>query len=170
MLKMVSNWWSQQHTFDSGENPLETTVVDLNAFHNYDSDGTIRKTSYYDILTNICRAFGIRFYFADGSFRAEQIFERDNDNIREFAYKRNGNLIGNEVVTRDKTIDQTSNAARLAGNIYNFLPAVNKTTIRTDEGDVNYGGIISNQTTQPTIDLGFTTDTPQNWLGSIFQP
>ena len=66
MLKMVSNWWSQQHTFDSGENPLETTVVDLNAFHNYDSDGTIRKTSYYDILTNICRAFGIRFYFADG--------------------------------------------------------------------------------------------------------
>ena len=168
MLKMVSNWWSQQHTFDSGENPLETTVVDLNAFHNYDSDGTIRKTSYYDILTNICRAFGIRFYFADGSFRAEQIFERDNDNIREFAYKRDGNLIGNEVVTRDKTIDQTSNAARLAGNIYNFLPAVNKTTIRTDEGDVNYGGIISNQTTQPTIDLGFTTDTPQNWLEVSF--
>ena len=168
ILKMISNWWSQQHTYDAEENPLQTTVIDLDAFHNYDSDGTIQKTSYYDVLTNICRAFGIRFYFADGSFRAEQIFQRDNDRIREFAYKRNGNLIGNELITRDKTINQTSNAARLAGNIYNFLPAVNKTTIRTEEGDVNYGGVISNETTQPTIDLGFTTDTPQNWLEVSF--
>lgn len=168
MLKMVANWWSEQHTYNADENPLETTVIDLNVFHNYDGDGNLNAASYYDVLEGVCRIFGLRFYFADGSFRAEQIFQRDNDNIKEFAYKRNGNYISNATVTRDKTIDQTSDAARLSGNIYNFLPALNKTTIRTEEGDIDYSGIISNTTTQPTIDLGYTTDTPKNWLEITF--
>jgi hypothetical protein len=164
MLKTISNWWSQQHTYDADENPLETTVIDLNSFHTYDNDGNLQKANYYEILESICRIFGIRFYFADGSFRAEQIFERDNDNIKEFAYKRNGNYISNATVTRDKTIDQTSNAARLAGNIYNFLPAVNKTQITIDRFSVDANGVVHTDTISPEIDLGFVPNDSNNQL------
>ena len=168
-LKVISNWWSEQQTYSASDNPLDSTAVDVDVFHEFDADGNIRKASYYDVLTNVCKAFGMRFYFSNGSYRAEQVFQRDISAFTEFSYKTNGNLIGYESVTRDKTLDQTSNKARLAGNIFNFLPAVNKTQITTDEGDVNYAGIISNQTTQPTIDLGFTTDEPQNWLEINFK-
>jgi len=155
-LKMTSNWWSQQHTYDANENALETAVVDLSVFHSYDADGTVNKVSYYDVLTGICRIFGLRFYYSNGSYRAEQIFQRDNDTIKEFSYKPNGNFIGYESVTRDKTINQTSNRARLAGNIFNFLPAVNETRIQTSEDGIDYNGVIATNVATPLIDLGFT--------------
>ena len=168
-LKVISDWWSQQQTYSASSNPLDSTAIDVDVFHEFDADGNIRKASYYEVLTNVCKAFGMRFYFSNGSYRAEQVFQRDSSTFTEFSYKANGNLIGYESVTRDKTLNQTSNKARLAGNIFNFLPAVNKTQITTDEGDVSYAGIISNQTSQPTIDLGFTTDDPQNWLEINFK-
>ena len=155
-LKMISNWWSQQHTYDANENVLETTVVDLSVFHSYGADGTINKVSYHEVLTGICRIFGLRFYYSNGSYRAEQIFQRDNDTIKEFSYKPNGNFIGYESVTRDKTINQTSNRARLAGNIFNFLPAVNETRIQTSEDGIDYKGVIATNVATPLIDLGFT--------------
>jgi len=168
-LKVISDWWSQQQTYSASNNPLDSTALDVDVFHEFDANGNVRKASYYEVLTNVCKAFGMRFYFSNGSYRAEQVFQRDSSTFTEFSYKANGNLIGYESVTRDKTLNQTSNKARLAGNIFNFLPAVNKTQITTDEGDVSYAGIISNQTSQPTIDLGFTTDDPQNWLEINFK-
>ena len=98
----------------------------MDVFHEFDADGNIRKASYYDVLTNVCKAFGMRFYFSNGSYRAEQVFQRNGSAFKEFSYKANGNFIGYESVTRDKTLNQTSNKARLAGNIFNFLPAVNE--------------------------------------------
>ena len=155
-LKMISNWWSQQHTYDATKNVLETTVVDLNVFHTYNSDGSVNRVSYYEILKGICQIFGLRFYYSNGSYRAEQIFQRDNDTITEFSYKPNGNYIGYESVTRDKTINQTSNRARLSGNIFNFLPAVNETRIQTAEDGIDYNGVRATNVSTPLIDLGFT--------------
>lgn len=167
-LKIVNNWWSQQHTYNVNDDPLSTTALDISIFHNYDRNGSIRKTSYYEVLENVCKTFGMRFYFSNGSYRAEQIFERDNDNFKEFSYRRDGNLISSETVQRDKTLNQTSDKARLAGNVYNFLPAVNKTTIRTEEGDLGYSGILSSNVTNPIIDLGYTLETPENWMEVSF--
>jgi hypothetical protein len=164
MLKTISNWWSQQHTYAADEDPLESTVVDLNAFHTYDNDGNLQKASYYEILESICRIFGIRFYFSDGSFRAEQIFERDNNQFKEFSYKRNGNPISYETKTRDKTINQTSGAARLAGNIYSFLPAVNKTQIVIDRFTVDANGVTHTNALAPEIELGFVPNDSANKL------
>jgi len=36
-LKMISNWWSEQHTYDADVNPLDTTSVDVNVFHTFNS-------------------------------------------------------------------------------------------------------------------------------------
>ena len=156
VLKMISNWWSQQHTYSATENALQTSVVDLSVFHTYSADGTINRVSYYEVLTGICRIFGLRFYYSNGSYRAEQIFQRDNDNITEFSYKPNGTFIGYESVTHDKTINQTKNRARLAGNIFNFLPAVNETRIQTSENGIDYNGVVATNVLTPLIDLGYT--------------
>ena len=155
-LKMISNWWSQQHTYDANENVLETTVVDLDVFHTYNADGSVNRVSYYEVLKGICQIFGLRFYYSGGSYRAEQIFQRDNDTIKEFSYKPNGNFISYESVTRDKTINQKSNRARLAGNIFNFLPAVNEARIQTSENGIDYNGVTATNVSTPLIDLGFT--------------
>ena len=155
-LKMISNWWSEQHTYDANENPLETTSVDVNVFHNFNADGTVNLASYYDVLVGVCRIFGLRFYFSNGSYRAEQIFQRDGSSLKEFSYKRNGNLIGYESKTRDKALDQTSNKARLAGNNFNFLPAVNEVRIQTSEKGLDYKGVVSTHNASPIIDLGYT--------------
>jgi hypothetical protein len=114
------------------------------------------------VLTGICRIFGLRFYFSDGSYRLEQLFQRDNSSITEFSYNKNGVLQGSSAVTRDKTIDQTTNKARLAGNIFNFLPAVNDVRIQTSENDLDYAGIVSTQNISPLMDLGFTPGTAVN--------
>ena len=104
----------------------------------------------------------MRFYFSNGSYRAEQIFQRDGSSLKEFSYRRDGNLIGYESVTRDKTLNQTSNKARLAGNIFNFLPAVNEVQIKTSEKGIDYAGVVSTQNSSPLIDLGFTPGTNVN--------
>ena len=161
-LKMISNWWSEQHTYDADVNPLDTTSVDVNVFHTFNSDGSVNLASYYDVLVGVCRIFGLRFYFSNGSYRAEQIFQRDGSSLKEFSYRRDGNLIGFESVTRDKTLDQTSNKARLAGNIFNFLPAVNEVQIRTSENGLDYAGVVSTHNSSPLIDLGYTPGTNVN--------
>jgi len=71
-------------------------------------------------------------------------------------------LQGSASVSRNKTIDQTSNKARLAGNIFNFLPAVNDVRIQTLENDLDYAGIVSTQNSSPLMDLGFTPGTNVN--------
>lgn len=164
MLKTISNWWSQQHTYDADDDPLDATVIDLNTFHTYDNDGNLQKATYYEVLESVCRIFGIRFYFSNGSFRAEQIFERDNNQFKEFSYKRNGNPISFETKRRDKTINQTSNAARLAGNTYSFLPAVNKTQIVIDRFTVDANGVKHTNVLAPEIDLGFVPNDSANKL------
>ena len=161
-LKMISNWWSQQHTYNANENSLETTSVDVNVFHTFNSDGSVNLASYYDVLVGVCRIFGMRFYFSNGSYRAEQIFQRDGSSLKEFSYRRDGNLISYESVTRDKTLNQTSNKARLAGNIFNFLPAVNEVQIKTSEKGIDYAGVVSTHNSSPLIDLGYTPGTGVN--------
>ena len=101
-LKVVSNWWSQQHTYNASEQALQTTAIDQNTFHDFDDEGNIVKASYYDILDSLCKIFGLRFYFSDGVFRLEQIWERANTNLVEFSYRANGNLSGLETISRDK--------------------------------------------------------------------
>ena len=162
LLKVISNWWSDAHTYNATEQALQTTEVDCDVFHSFSADGSVDKASYYEVLTGICKIFGLRFYFSDGSYRLEQLFERDNNNITEFSYNKNGVLQGSASVARNKTIDQTTNKARLAGNIFNFLPAVNDVRIQTSENDLDYAGIVSTQNTSPLMDLGFTPGTNVN--------
>ena len=163
-LKVISNWWSQQHTYSASEQALQTTVIDQNTFHEFDDEGNVVKASLYEILDSLCKIFGLRFYFSDGVFRLEQIWERSNTNLVEFSYRANGNLSAIETISRDKTIDQTSNAARLAGNIFNFLPAVNTTQITIDRHSVDLNGVTHTTAVAPQIDLGFIPNDSNNQL------
>ena len=164
---MVSNWWSQQHTYSASEQALQTTVIDQNTFHKFDDEGNVVKASLYEILDSLCKIFGLRFYFSDGVFRLEQIWERANTNLVEFSYRANGNLSGLDTISRDKTIDQTSNAARLAGNIFNFLPAVNTTQITINRFSVDLNGVTHTTSVAPQIDLGFIPNDSNNQLSIV---
>ena len=154
-LKVVCNWFSQQHTYSASSQPLQTTVIDRDTFHTINDDGSLDKTSMFELMESVCKIFGLRFYYSRGCFRLEQLFLKDSSSLLEFSYKTNGNLIGSETVTTDKTINQSSDAARLEGNIFKFLPAVNKTQITIDRHTVDVNGTKHTSTTAPQIDLGF---------------
>lgn len=154
-LKVVCNWFSQQHTYNASEQPLQTTSIDEKTFHSLNDDGSLDKTSVFEVVESVCKIFGLRFYYSRGCFRLEQLFLKDSSSLLEFSYKSNGVLIGSETVSTDKTIDQTTNAARLAGNIFKFLPAVNKTQITIDRFVVDVNGTKHTSTLAPQIDIGF---------------
>jgi hypothetical protein len=166
-LKVVCNWFSQQHTYSASSQPLETTVIDRDTFHTINDDGSLDKTSMFELMESVCKIFGLRFYYSRGCFRLEQLFLKDSSSLLEFSYKTNGNLIGSETVTTDKTINQSSDAARLEGNIFKFLPAVNKTQITIDRHTVDVNGTKHTSTAAPQIDLGFIPNLQDDTLAPL---
>ena len=135
VLNVVCNWWAQSMTFDANNNPLDETFLDMNTFGTLDDDGAVLGVTWNEVLSKICQIFGLRLYFSKGQYRLEQLFALDGT-FTEHTYKKAfatgaGNKVATKIgqttgVSHTQTINQTSNQARLAGNIFNFLPAVGK--------------------------------------------
>lgn len=123
LLTICANWWAEEHTYDVANNPMDLTRFDLKVFTEYFDDGTRSFPNALDVIREVSKTFGARFYF-DTSFRFEQIGFRDNVNIREFRYLPNGTLYDSELLSLDVSVDQ-SNIYRSAGN-FRYLPAIKR--------------------------------------------
>lgn len=168
VLAVVCNWWAQEMTYDANTNPLDDTWADFRAFDTVDEDGALTGRSWMEVLEQMCYIFGLRFYFSKGQYRVEQLFLRESSTMVEHRYKKDKTKIDNETVSYNKTIDQTSNKARLAGNIYNFLPAVNNVSVVVNKEPKAIIGVVSDETTQPTTGLGFIASVPANQMMFTF--
>jgi len=130
VLAVVSNWWAQEMTYNANNNPLDETFADFRAFDTIDEDGVVTGKTWMEVLGQMCYLFGLRFYYSNGQYRLEQLFAREATSMIEHRYKKDKTKIDSVSVSYNKTIDQTSNKARLAGNIYNFLPAIKTITVK----------------------------------------
>ena len=82
----------------------------------------------------MCIAFGARFYQKDGVFHFEQYLEKVSASRNVATYQFDGTFIGVAAVSDDVTLDQTtSGGARLGGNSFNFLPALQKVQVAFDQ-------------------------------------
>ncbi len=169
VLAVVCNWWAQEMTYNANNNPLDETWADFRAFDTIDEDGLITGRSWMQVLEQMCYIFGLRFYFSNGQYRVEQLFLRDASSMTEHRYKKDKTKIDNASVSYNKTIDQTSNKARLAGNIYNFLPAVNNVSVVVNQEPKAIIGVIADEVTQPTTTIGFVASTPTNQMLFTFR-
>ena len=164
VLAVVCNWWAEEMTYNANDNPLDVTFADFRAFDTIDEDGVVTGRSWMEVLEQMCQIFGMRFYYSNGQYRVEQLFARDASSMIEHRYKKDKTKIDNASVSYNKTIDQTSNKARLAGNIYNFLPAVNNVSVVANKEPKAIKGVISDEDAQPTTTIGFIASTPSNQI------
>lgn len=152
MLTSVVNWYASEHTYSSTMDPLDNTKTDLKAFTTFTSDGGREYTNALEIIRQIAVIMNARFYFDDGSFRFEQISERDNIDIREFYYLNDGTADGNAIVQLDTLIDQKT--AHRSGGVFRYLPAVKKVSLTQQR--ISSANIIGRSVIFPTdeIDVG----------------
>jgi hypothetical protein len=169
VLAVSCNWWAAEMTYNANNNPLDETWADFRAFDTIDEDGVLTGRNWYDVLSQMCYLFGLRFYYANGKYRLEQLFIRDNATFTEHRYKKNKDKIDEAVVSYEKTIDQISGQARLAGNIFNFLPAVKNVTVVLNKEPKAIIGVRSTDTIQPVTQLGFVASTPDNQITVSFR-
>lgn len=180
VLNVVCNWWAQSMTFDANNNPLDETFLDMNTFGTLDDDGAVLGVTWNEVLSKICQIFGLRFYFSKGQYRLEQLFALDGT-FTEHTYKKAfatgaGNKVATKIgqttgVSHTQTINQTSNQARLAGNIFNFLPAVGKVQlgVKKEGSAVDGTTFLEDEETpsnskDPNVNLGLIVSTNNNFI------
>jgi len=164
VMVVVSNWWAEEMTYNANNNPLDETFLDFHAFDTIDEEGFYTNRNWHDILSEICTLFGLRFYYSNGQYRVEQLFQRVSS-FTEHSYKQNQTKIGQTSgLTYDKTIDQTTNKARLAGNIFNFLPAVNDVSITLDKEPKAMKGVVWDNSNDPDLELGLVSSALNNQI------
>ena len=168
VLAVVSNWWAQEMTYNANNNPLDETWVDFHAFDTIDEQGVYTNKNWFEILSQICTIFGLRFYYSNGQYRLEQLFQRDASSMIQHQYKKDKTKIDNASVSYNKTIDQTSNKARLAGNIFNFLPAVNDVAITLNQEPKAMKGVTWKNGVDPNLAIGLVSSALQNQLTLVF--
>ena len=164
VLAVSCDWWAEEMTYDANNNPLDETWADFRAFDTIDEDGVLTGRTWHEVLEQICYIFGLRFYYANGKYRLEQLFIRDNATFVEHNYQKDKTKIDNAVVSHERTIDQLSGQARLAGNIFNYLPAVNNVSVVVNKNPKALIGVISDEDSQPTTEVGFIASTPTNQI------
>ena len=169
VLAVVSNWWAEEMTYNANNNALDETWADFHAFDTIDDQGNYTNKNWFEILSQMCTIFGLRFYYSNGQYRLEQLFQRDQSSMIEHRYKKDKTKIDSESVSFNKTIDQTSDKARLAGNIFNFLPAVNDVAITLNQEEKAITGVTSTETNDPTTEAGVISSALNNQVTIDFQ-
>ena len=164
VLAVVCDWWAQEMTYNANNNPLDETWADFHAFDTIDEDGVITGKTWMEVLEQMCYLFGLRLYYSNGQYRLEQLFTREASSMYEHRYKKDKTKIDSESVSYNKTINQTSNKARLAGNLFNFLPAVNNISVVANKEPKAINGVVSDEDAQPTTEVGFIASTPSNQI------
>lgn len=126
ILTTIANWYADEHTYSATTDPVANTRIDLKVFTEYTPQEGRTYTNALEVIRELCLIFGARFYF-DTSFRFEQISERDNTNIREWRYLKDGTQYETESLSLDVDVDQ-SNIYRSQG-VFRYLPAVKRVSL-----------------------------------------
>lgn len=168
VLAVSVNWWAQEMTYNANNNPLDELFADFHAFDTIDEQGFYTNKNWFEILSQMCTIFGLRFYYANGQYRLEQLFLRDNASFTEHRYKKDKTKIDESVVSYERTIDQLSGQARLAGNSFNFLPAVNDVAITLNQDPKAMNGVKWDNSNDPDLAIGLVSSALQNQISFVF--
>ena len=155
------NVWDAQHTYSATSDVSTLIRFDALVYSSKEEDGTVTYSTYIDILKELCIVFGARFYQREGVFYFEQYIERTETSRNVSAYYKNGTKAFTSSVSDDVTLNgTTTGGARLAGNSFNFLPALKKVQVEYNQSRSN--NLLANRLTytgstqrQP---LGFLVD------------
>lgn len=136
-LKVICNWYPDGRTYDASENPLLITRNNHVAYYTIDSKGNYNYKSCYEVLEEICKAWGARFFYSDGTFWFQQVNELGAGNINSktiFVYDKNETetvSTGNELRISNSDADEDLTALkRLSGGQFKFFAPLRKVSAK----------------------------------------
>jgi hypothetical protein len=155
------NIWDTQHTYNATTDVTTLTRFSALVYSEKQEDGTVTYSNYLEVLKELCTAFGARFYQREGVYYFEQYIERTETSRNVSAYYKNGTKAFTSTVSDDVTLDGTTGGgARLAGNQFNFLPALKKVQVGYNQERSN--NLLANRLTYTGATgrqgLGFVVD------------
>ena len=161
------NTWDTNHTYN-----INTDVATLIRYYapnlqSREADGTKTYPKYLEVMQELCIAFGARFYQREGVYYFEQYIERTNTTRTVSAYYKSGAKAFTSKVSDDITLDgTTSGGARLAGNQFNFLPALKRVEVTHNKTlrQNLLGRFVNFYTTTPVLELGVVSDDNNAYL------
>lgn len=153
------NVWDTNMTYNASTDPATLIRFDAQVYTEIEEDGTVIYSTYLDILKELCIGFGARFYQKNGVFHFEQYVERVGTIRNVSTYQYDGTKINTAIISDDLSLNQTtSGGARLAGNSFNFLPALKRVQISYNQSRAS--NLLANR-------LVYTGATPRQNIGFV---
>ena len=161
------NTWETNHTYSALTDV--TTLIRFYApnLQTREQNGTKVYPKYLEVLKELCIAFGARFYQKEGIYYFEQYLERTSSERTVHTYLYDGSLDSSATVDDDVTLDGTTGVgARLAGNSFNYLPAVKRVEVTHNKTlrQNLLGRFVDFYTTTPVLELGVLSDDNNAYL------
>lgn len=129
ILKIVSNWHEDSYTYASTINPMHRSRVSHGAFYYRDTKGNTVYSSCYDVLKEICRAWGCRIMLSGDAFWIVQVneyaspaaltvFNYQTDGTESVSASQDLSIVHNQVDL------SASKLLRFSGGLFQFYPAL----------------------------------------------
>lgn len=120
-------WWEDSMPARAAnKDPFDYTKVHTYTFTKFDEKKQDRTAfTYYEVLEEICKAWGMRVIMAGGIFKFVQVNNYEDDGTTKYArlYDRTNAYHSNSALASNVTIQTSSPITRvLAGNQWNYYP------------------------------------------------
>jgi len=132
LLRTVVNWHAQQYTYSADIDPLLQSRIPHRAFYTIDSRGNYKFKTCFEVLDELCKAWGARMLYSNYSFWFVQVNELATPSAKKVFNYTKTQVQSSETVDFRKDHDQndpTSDLLRLAGGVYRFYPPLMKVQV-----------------------------------------
>ena len=146
LIKTVVNWHAQQYTYSSSIDPFLRARCPHRAFYTVDRRGNYEFKSCYDVLVEICKAWGTRMYFSDYAFWIVQPNELATPTAKTvFSYTKTLTQSSATVdLTKDHDQNSPTDLIRIAGGVYKFFPPLER--VQVDYRHIATRNLLAGQT------------------------
>lgn len=171
ILNIICNWYEDSRTYDSTENPLVFSRISHKAFYHLDSRGNYVFMSCYDVLKEICKAWGARLVFSGTAYWFVQINEyRAPTSKTVFQVSKTGSestATGQDISILHNITSAGNELTRFSGGNFQFYPAYKR--VEVDYEHINTRNLIPGQVWDNSHESSFLVeDIDDNTLTSSF--
>lgn len=132
-LGISVNWWCNDQSYSATSDPTIDHLFDVQALVQTTDKFNFSFFEYktnFEVLEIFAKAYLARVYMANGTFYFEQITERRNANLKRNFYSKSAAALTSGLVSNTVAINQTREAARLAGNSFTRFAALKRVTVQ----------------------------------------
>ena len=137
-IKTFVDWTTDNMTHQADRDPLVYSRFNFMAFVELDDDGAKKYATTFELLDSICKTFGMRCFFSEGSWQLVQVNYYDNWTAGNTHFFRSYN-VGNDATgapdnsgSTSAVVSEGTTYKRLGGATFDFLPVLKEVNANYD--------------------------------------